>query len=335
MVALDPLFPEIRLSRPPRDESTKLPDDYYSSVAYAVQHVLERVAMQGARLLCDATQSPNICIAGGCGLNIDANTKFLTEAGFKHIFIQPGASDTGIPLGCVLFGYHMILGLPRFWTMKSASLGRRYDESEIRSALEKHKDQLTVTKSKNISAETAKLIADGNIIGWFQGGGEYGPRALGNRSILCNAAVKDMKDVLNNRVKHRESWRPFAAAILRERMHEYFELEEESPFMLLVAPVKKEKQSEVPSIVHIDGTCRVQSVTREANGRYYDLIQEFANITGIPLILNTSFNLGGDPIVETPDDTIRCFLATHMDYLVLEDYLIQKRQPTEINKSEK
>ncbi|MBI2055049.1 MAG: hypothetical protein HYT39_03045 [Candidatus Sungbacteria bacterium] len=319
------VFDEIRLPRPPREKSEKLPDDYYASVAYAAQKVLEEVAVSWGIKLRELTNIPNLCVAGGVGLNIDANKNFLDKAGFKKIFIQPGCSDTGVALGCALYGWHMILDRPRFWKMQNAALGRGYSEKEITEAISKVKDRVNAQKSPNVSAEAAKLMAEKKIIGWFQGGAEYGPRALGNRSILCDPRPEDAKDILNNRVKHREPWRPFAAAVLREKMSEWFELLEESPFMLLAALVVPEKRRLVPSIVHVDGTCRIQSVTKEANGRYYELINEFAKITGVPLILNTSFNLAGDPIIETPEDALGCFLATEMDYLVIENFIISKK----------
>lgn len=318
------VFPEIKLPRPPRN-GEKLPDDYYASVASAAQKVLEEVAVGWGQKLKSITGLENLCIAGGVGLNIDANKNFLDRAGFRRIFIQPGCSDTGIPLGCALYGWHMILGRPRFWNMEHAALGRTYSEADIQAALREVERQIEYKKSTYVAKDAAALVADRKIIGWFQGGAEYGPRALGNRSIICDTRPADMKDILNLRVKHRESWRPFAAVVLREKMSEWFELDEESPFMLLAAPVKKEKRELVPSIVHIDGTCRIQSVTRTVNGRYYELVEEFEKLTGVPMLLNTSYNLAGDPIIETPNDALKCFLATEMDYLVIEDYIIQKR----------
>lgn len=319
------IFPEIRFPRPPRSRADTLPDDYYASVAYAIQKVLEMVACRLGKKLRDITGSENLSVAGGVGLNIDANSKFLTEPGFKRIFVQPGASDAGIPLGCALWGYHVILGLPRFWEMKSASLGRSYTEEEIKRAINERVSDLEVKKSKAVAKEVARFLADGKIVGWFYGGSEYGPRALGNRSILCDARGPDMKDIVNKRVKHRESWRPFAASVLKEEALLWFDLKDDSPFMLLVADVKKEKRSIIPAVVHVDGTCRIQTVTKKENGRYYDLISEFKKITGTPLILDTSFNLAGEPIVETPADAIKSFLSTDMDYLVLEDYVITKK----------
>ena len=323
------LFPKIRLPKPARSPEDKLPDTYYASVAYLGQKVLEEVAVRWGRRLKSITGAKNLCIAGGVGLNIDANRNFLDVVGFEKLFVQPASSDTGIALGCALYGYHVILDKPRFFVMHSAALGHTYSDSDIEKALDERKDEIVVTKSEHTAKEAAKLLADGKILAWHQGGAEYGPRALGNRSIIVDARKADMKDILNDRVKHRESWRPFAASILRESLSEWFELETESPataFMLLAAPVKMDKRSRVPSIVHVDGTCRMQTLTKEANGRYYDLVKEFETLTGVPLILNTSFNLGGDPIVETPADSLDTFLATNIDYLVIEDYLVAKKK---------
>lgn len=318
------LFDEIVLPRPPRDKSTKLPDGYYSSVAYAAQKILEEISLRITKRLHSITHSENIAISGGVGLNIDANRKILDESGFKHIFIQPAASDAGIPLGAALYGWHVILGRPRFFNMDNAYLGREYSGEIVRKSLEKRKSEISFSKSRNLVEDVAKLIAEGKIVGWFQGGSEYGPRALGHRSILCDARRSDMKDVVNERVKHREMWRPFAASVLKERVNDFFDLKEESPFMILLGHVSIAKRDKIPSVVHVDGTCRVQTVTKKANGVYYDLIAKFYELTGVPLILNTSFNLAGEPIVETPRDALNSFLSTDMDFLVIGDYLIKK-----------
>ncbi|MDO8492458.1 MAG: carbamoyltransferase C-terminal domain-containing protein [bacterium] len=320
------IFEPVIMPRPARDpKRDQLPDKYYSSVAYAAQKIFEQFATEIGKRLQMITRSENICLAGGCGLNIDANFNFLEKAGFKKIFVQPASSDSGIPLGCALWGYQVILKQPRFWEMKNASLGRSYSEEEILAAIKNKEDEVKWSKSKNVCSEAAKLVADGNIVAWFQGGGEYGPRALGNRSIVCDARLPEMKDVLNKRVKHREMWRPFAASVLLEHMSEWFEIEEASPFMLLASLVQSEKRKEVPSIVHVDGTCRIQSLTAEDNGKYYELVKEFEKLTGVPLVLNTSFNLGGDPIVESPIDALHTFLSTDMDYLVIEDFIVSKK----------
>ncbi len=320
------IFPVIRLPQAAR-KNEKLPDTYYASVAYLAQQVFEHAAAILGRKLQAITGMESLCVAGGCGLNIDANARFLSAegGGFKNLFVQPAASDAGIPLGAALYGYHVILGKPREWEMQSAALGRPYTYKEIDAAIEKIKDKIVLKKSDDVCQDTARLIADGKIIGWFQGGSEYGPRALGNRSILCDARDPRAKDVLNERVKHREVWRPFAASVLEEKMRELFEIDVPSPFMLIAANVHKEKRSVIPSLVHKDGTCRLQSVTPRSNKKYYDLIKAYDTLTGVPAILNTSFNLAGDPIVETPTDALDTFLRTDIDYLILEDYVISKR----------
>lgn len=318
-------FEKIYLPRPPRGKDTPLPDPYYASVAYMGQKILEEAALRIAKELFAITRSNNIAISGGVGLNIDANRRILDESGFKNIFIQPGASDAGIALGAALYGYHVILNQPRFFEMTHAYLGREYLDLEIRRALSTCADKISFSKSKQIAVETAKLISQGNIVGWFQGGSEYGPRALGHRSIIGDARNPETKDIMNKRVKHREPWRPFAASVLKEAMGEFFDLTVESAFMILLGRVYEKKRSVIPSVVHVDGTCRLQTVTKEANGIYYDLIKEFQKLTGVGLVLNTSFNLGGEPIVETPEDALDSFLRTDMDYLVIGEYLIKKK----------
>ncbi|MBP9760305.1 MAG: hypothetical protein KBD24_02955 [Candidatus Pacebacteria bacterium] len=322
------IFKPIVFEAPARDPSTQsLPDVNFASAAFAAQKIFEYFSTNVALRLRSVTHCNNLCVSGGCALNIDANRNFLTKAGFQDIFIQPASSDCGIALGCALWGKHVILKQPRDWVMRSASLGRRYSEEEIELALHELKEKIEWKMSSNIAKDAAKLIADGKIIGWFQGGSEYGPRALGNRSILCDASIKDMRDILNSRIKHREMWRPFATSILADYLEEWFDLKANSAtgFMLLAAEIPKEKRALVPSIVHVDNTCRMQTVTKEDNGIYFDLINEFNKITGIPLVLNTSFNLGGEPIVETPNDAIDTFLRTNMDYLVLGDTIVWKR----------
>jgi carbamoyltransferase len=211
--------------------------------------------------------------------------------------------------------------------MKSASLGRVYSSREIDESIVRVQDQIVSHVSKDVADEVAELVAEGNIIGWFQGGAEYGPRALGNRSIICDARPKDMRDVLNARVKHREMWRPFAVSVLAEKLGDWFDLQPSSTtaFMLLAGEVREEKRALVPSIVHVDNTCRMQTLTKEDNGVYYDLVKAFENKTTTPLIINTSFNLAGEPIVESPQDALDTFLRTDMDYLVLGDRVIRRK----------
>ena len=259
-----------------------------------------------------------------------ANKKVLDNSPFENIFVQPAACDTGIALGCALYGAHMLNGEPpgkhRF---KNAYLGKPYNEEEILAALNSTAN-IKFRKEPHMARKAAELLAEGKILGWFEGGGEIGPRALGHRSIICDPSKPGMKDILNARVKHREAFRPFAPSVLKEHVSDYFDLTCESPYMLLIAKVKEDKQKTVPSITHVDGTARVQTVTREDNGRFCELIEEFYKITGIPVILNTSFNIAGEPIVETPADAMKCFMSTEMDFLVIEDYLIEASGPKEL-----
>jgi carbamoyltransferase len=322
------MFLPIVLPRPARDpEIDILPDKYYSSVAFAAQRIFERFAIELGRDLRALTHADNLCVAGGCALNIDANRNFLTEVGFKDVFVQPASSDCGIALGCALWGWHVTLEQPRFWVMKSASLGRVYSSREIDESMLRIQDQIVSHVSKDVADEVAELVAKGNIIGWFQGGAEYGPRALGNRSIICDARPKHMRDVLNARVKHREVWRPFAISVLAERLGDWFDLQPSSAtaFMLLAGQVREDKRALVPSIVHADNTCRMQTLTKEDNGVYYDLVKAFEEKTATPLIINTSFNLAGEPIVESPEDALDTFLRTDMDYLVLGDRVVRRK----------
>jgi len=292
-------------------------------IAAAAQHVLERTLIAIANEAHTMTGSRNLCLAGGVALNSVANKKILDKTPFKNIFVQPAASDDGCALGNALYGWITILDKQRIWQMGNAYLGRIYSDDEILAAVEQYKGWCSILEVDDVVKKTAQLISEKRIVGWFQGGSEFGPRALGNRSILCDSRFDDMKDTLNKKVKHREGFRPFAPAILEEYSDQYFDLNCPSPFMLLIAEVKK--PDDVPAVTHIDNTARVQTVTKEENDKFYDLIKEYHKITGVPLVLNTSFNVAGEPIVETPQDAIRCFLSTQIDFLVLGNVLLQKR----------
>ncbi len=318
-------FPDI----PPRQEE-KLPDDVYTEIAYAVQKATEDALIEMARHLYRISPSKNLCYAGGVGLNSVANKKILDNTPFERIFIQPGACDSGIALGCALHGAHIIhREPPGKYRLRNAYLGRAYSEEEILADLDQVKN-IRFRKERDVALKAAELLAGGKILGWFEGGSEIGPRALGHRSIICDPRKPEMKDTLNARVKHREGFRPFAPSVLLENASEYFDLDCESPYMLLIAEVKEDKRHLIPAITHVDGTARVQTVTREDNGRYYELISEFGRITNVPVILNTSYNIAGEPIVETPGDALKCFMSTEMDYLIIEDYIIEATGPKEL-----
>lgn len=311
--------PAVFSDRPRRLKENKLPDDFYTETAYWVQYWLEKTMIDYANSLYEVTKSKNLCIAGGVGLNSVANKKIIDATSFENIFIQPAAGDSGLALGCALWAKHQLQKKPIEWRMNNAYLGRPYSENEVVKALAASGKKYI--KLGNPAKTAAKLIAQEKIIGWFQGKSEYGPRALGNRSIICSPIPPGMKDRLNSQVKHRESFRPFAPAVLEEKAAEYFDLNCNSPFMLLVAKVKK---GNLPAITHVDGTGRIQTVSKEQNPAFYNLIEEFEKITGVPVVLNTSFNNNGEPIVESPSDAIKSFETTNLDALIIHNYLIER-----------
>ena len=310
-----PKTPDVFWKYPRLNKETKLPDDFYTELACWAQHYLEKIMVDYATHLHKVTQSKNLCIAGGVGLNSVANKKVFDSTPFENIFIQPASGDSGLPLGAALWASRQIKKMPKRWQMENAYLGREYSDSEILEALKGYQYQ----KVMDPSHTAAKLLAEDKITGWFQGKSEFGPRALGNRSIVCSPIPAGMKDKLNLQVKHRETFRPFAPACLEEKAGEYFDLSCPSPFMLLVSRVKKDN---IPAITHVDNTARVQTVNAAQNPKFYSLIKEFYTITGVPVVLNTSFNDYGEPIVETPTDAVRCFRSTNLDALIIGNYLI-------------
>jgi carbamoyltransferase len=318
-----------------RHHGDPLPSPVFNEMAYRLQKELESAMVELAQRLYDITRSPNLCMSGGVALNCIANRQILDRTPFERVFIQPAASDTGIALGAALYGRHVLGRSTDRWVMTDAYLGREYSDDEVLRAVEQV-DGLAVEyhgpdgtnpyfrSHTPIARHAAQLLADNLIVGWFQGGSEYGPRALGHRSILMDPRREENKDILNDRVKRRESFRPFAPSVLLEHSAEYFDLTVPSPFMILAAQARPEAAGRIPAVVHVDNSARVQTVTRADNGVYFDLVEEFHRITGVPVVLNTSFNLAGEPIVETPADALRTFMATHMDCLVMHDYLITK-----------
>lgn len=299
---------------------------HWEDVAWRVQDDTEKVLLARAAWLRETTGAKNLCIAGGVALNCVANGRIARESEFENVWIQPAAGDDGIAIGCAYYGWLEILKQRRGFVMEHAYVGRPYSDEEVRAATQRSmvKVQTTAVKSANIYAETAKLLADQKVIGWFQGRSEFGPRALGNRSLIADPRKPEMKDILNSRVKHRQPFRPFAPIVLEERADEIFEGRGDSPFMLMAKPVRPEWRDRIPAIVHVDGTARIQTVRESTNPTLYRLLKEFEALTGVPVLINTSFNIKGEPIVETPRDAMRCFLTTGIDHLVLHDTLVSK-----------
>jgi len=303
----------------------------HKDLAYAVQKITEDVMVHLANWIHKRTGSENLCIAGGVGLNCVANYQVLIRSNFKNVYVHPNPGDNGMAVGQALYAYHLVGNNPRKYIAKTDSLGIDYSEDRIRQAVNRLNDNsgLIIKEYKvlpDMYLDMAKGIESGKITSWFQGRSEFGPRALGNRSILADPRRADMKDVLNSRVKFRESFRPFTPSVLAERSNEFFELEMESPYMLMAAYVRQGKGELVPAITHADNTARVQTVTRDVNERYYDLIKAFEGLTGIPMVLDTSFNVAGEPIVETPEDAIRCFQSTDIDMLCIDRFIITKKR---------
>jgi carbamoyltransferase len=299
---------------------------HWEDLAWRMQDDTEKVLLARARWLRETTGARNLCIAGGVALNCVANGRIAREAGFENVWIQPAAGDDGIAIGCACYGQIEILKQRRSFAMKHSYVGRPYSDRDIEQATQKFlvRIQTTATRSDDFCRETAKLLAGQQVIGWFQGRSEFGPRALGNRSLLADPRRAEMKDILNSRVKHRQPFRPFAPIVLAERAKDIFEGEEDSPFMLIAKRVRPEWRNRIPAIVHVDGTARVQTVSQEINPVLHRLLKEFEALTGVPVLINTSFNVKGEPIVETPRDAMNCFLATGIDKLVLHDTLISK-----------
>ncbi len=291
--------------------------------AFEVQEECERAMLHLARYAREATGMRHLCISGGVGLNSVANYKILQSGIFDDVFINPAASDTGIPLGCALYGYHAIAKAPRLPGTLPAYLGPDYDDAACAQALSGASNMVVI--EENAVQEAARLLAANQIVACCWGRSEMGPRALGNRSIFMSPLKAENKDILNYRVKHREGFRPFAPAILAEHTQEYFEIDRESPFMLLVPTVKPDKRTIIPAVTHADGTGRLQTVSAQDNPRFYALIQAFQHHTQVPVLLNTSFNVAGEPIVETPADALRCMQGTEIDALLLGSRLVVKQ----------
>jgi len=314
---------------PPRKKDGKTEQIHYD-IGASAQVVLEEIILKMANYVYEKTKQKNLCLGGGVALNGVVNYRLLKEGPFENIHIPPSPGDAGSALGCAQFIYFSQLGKNREIETNFAKrvkdniyLGPSYENEEIKSFLEsKVIDYKFLEKRSDLLPYTAKLISEENVVGWYQGRMEWGPRALGNRSILADPRNPEMKDILNEKIKHRESFRPFAPSILEEYVSDYFELDIPSPYMLLVAKVKK--PDKIPAVTHVDGTGRVQTVSKDSNPLYYELISEFYRITGVPVVVNTSMNVKGEPIVNTPEEAYNMLMKTDMDYLVLGNYIISK-----------
>lgn len=297
-----------------------------ADIAFAGQFHIENILVKAAQFLYKKTKSKNLCLAGGVALNSVGNYKILENTPFENIFIQPAAGDAGTSIGSALYGHYIIKNNKRTSVVERFSpyCGHSWDNSDITKVLKEYSDQIHVFKPSDLYSYVAKLLSEGKIIGWFQGRSEIGPRALGNRSILADARKEKMKDIINERIKHRELFRPFAPIILEEKQLEYFQLNHPSYYMLLVSPIRNEKRHSIQSVTHIDGTGRVQTVSKSLNPHLYNLLFAFYELTGTPVLLNTSFNDNGEPIVESPLDALKCFLNIDLDYLVIGEYVVQK-----------
>jgi len=308
------------------------PDDpletRHRNLAAALQLRLEEAYLGMLRTLHAETGAKAVCLAGGVAFNCVANGKIFETTPFEQVYVQPAAGDGGLSLGAAFYVWHQLLGRPRRFVMDHAYWGPRYSGEEIRTAVEAAGLASSGYRVRELAEEelartAARMVAEGKILGWFQGRAEWGPRALGNRSIVADPRRPEMKDTLNRRIKHREPFRPFAPSILAEATGEYFERSHPSPFMTLAYAVRAEKRAAIPAPTHVDGTGRLQTVCREANPCYWRLIREFGNATGVPVVLNTSFN-DNEPIVCRPEEAIDCFLRTQMDALALGHFLVEK-----------
>jgi carbamoyltransferase len=306
---------------PPRPRVKRPVEQHYADIAYGLQKILEETGLHIARWLYEQAGVKNICMAGGVALNSVMNGRILLETPFEEFFAQPASSDSGTALGSALYVSNLLLDLPRP-TKGHVYMGPEYNEDEMEAAL--RQSGLTYTRLPDITTHVAQQIATGKIVGWFQGRMECGPRALGNRSIVADPRSPETKPRLNDKVKHREPFRPFAPSALIERSGEYFASGYPSSVMLLVYDVLEHRRAEVPAITHVDGTARVQTVSRDSNLAYWQLIKRFEEITGVPMVVNTSFNDNNEPIVCSPEDAIRCFLNTDLDALALGPFWLEK-----------
>jgi carbamoyltransferase len=300
--------------------------DEYSNLACSAQEALEKALVYLARRLRRLCDSGNLSYAGGVALNSIANERLIRESDFQSVFITPAAEDSGAAIGAAYYGLWQLTGQNTYRPMNHDACGRPYKPEEITSAIESS-GRVDFVKSRDVVANAVDLLQAGKMLGWFDGRSEMGPRALGQRSIVCDPRQETARTILNSRIKRREEFRPFAPVILQEEVGNWFEIDHRnpaSPFMLRICKFRKEKIARVPAVVHVDDTGRLQTITQRENGRFYELVRRFYEQTGVPMLLNTSFNVRGEPIVETPDDAIRCLLSSGLDACVFENLIAFK-----------
>ncbi|HEX8408349.1 MAG TPA: carbamoyltransferase C-terminal domain-containing protein [Thermoanaerobaculia bacterium] len=330
--AIGPVFSEKLVEKlgPMRASSDPM-EQRHKDLAASMQAMFEEAYFELANSLHAKTKSPNLCLAGGCGYNSVANGLVFQRSPYKEQYIQAAAGDAGGAIGAAYWVWNEELRNPRSFVMDHAYWGPQYDDAAVDRAVAARESDLNtgefsvqrVTNERELCARTAEQVAKGNVVGWFQGRMEWGPRALGNRSIVCDPRRADMKDILNHKIKRRESFRPFAPSVIREAVGEWFETDYDVPFMLQVYQIREEKRPQIPAVTHVNGSGRLQSVTESQNARYYHLIEAFRDLTGVPLVLNTSFN-ENEPVVNNPAEALDCFLRTKMDLLVMGDLMIQR-----------
>jgi carbamoyltransferase len=316
--------PELEKLLGPARHSQSEVTQKHQNIAASVQAVTEEIIFHLINRLSDRCNSENLCLAGGVAMNSVANGKITQNTPFKNIYIPVGAADNGTSIGAAFFIWNHLLKQPRQFVLDHAYWGSEFTDEECLLALQSHDLQPQIREREALLHHVVDALCEGKVVGWFQGRMEFAARALGNRSLLADPRRADMRDIINLKIKFREKFRPFAPSILEERVGEFFEVDEPAPFMEKVFKIRSEKREQIPAVTHVDGTGRLQSVSRQTNPLYWDLINTFAQRTGIPIVLNTSLN-ENEPIVRTPTEAIQCFLRTHMDALVLGSYYVERK----------
>lgn len=325
-------FEEV-LGQPTRPQNHGELPQFYKDIARSLQEVVNEVMVKLATKVVQETGVPRICLAGGVALNCVANGHILRDAPIEDIFVQPAAGDAGGAMGAALWAWHDLLEKPRSWRLQSAYLGPGYTDDEIQADLDRYGAVYRRLERQELLDETAGLIDQSLVVGWYQGRREWGPRALGHRSILGDARHPEMREIINAKIKMREGFRPFAPSCLEEDAGKYFEIDRPSPYMLLVAQVRDEVRNgpePLPAITHVDGSARIQTINKEQDPLYHDLLQAFKKRTGCSVFINTSMNVRGEPVVTTAEDAYRCFMRTHMDALICGPFVMRKEDQPEI-----